>query len=96
MSCWEHFDEFMYCQTFGGSFTGYYRYGEMQSCKEQLSAWMFCMRTRMQEENSKQVQIRDFWAARDEERKKKYGSSEDIWEVRETAVKKAFWRPHPD
>jgi hypothetical protein len=96
MSCVEAFDELLYCQNAWAKVNNTYQYGEWRSCGEEWAAWKFCMRVRMLAEKDKQPQIRDFYATRLAERKKKFGSSEDVWEARDTAVEKAFWKHHDD
>lgn len=92
MSCREAFDELWNCQMLGGKFNDIYRYGTFQPCGEQFSALTFCMRVRLQSDEHKQPQIRDFYAARQAARQAQWGSSEDVWAPRETAVEKAFWK----
>ncbi|CAK3977675.1 Hypothetical predicted protein [Lecanosticta acicola] len=97
MSCRAQFDQAFYCQSLGGKFNDVYRYGHLRSCSEQWGAFWFCMRTRTLPEKEKEEQIRDYYKARDERRKKEGGSSEDIWELRKTAVPRAFWKdPNAD
>lgn len=50
------------------------------------------MRTRQLPDKEKAVQIRDHYIHRDEERRKKFGNSEDVWEMRTVAVDRAFER----
>lgn len=92
MSCRQQFDQAFYCQSLGGKFNDIYRYGHLQSCSEQWGAFWFCMRTRTLPERQKAEAIKSFYKDRDEKRKKEWGSSEDVWEIRKVAVDKAFWR----
>lgn len=50
------------------------------------------MRYRTLPDKDKEGPIRDFYAARDERRRKEFGSSESVWEIREKAVERAFWK----
>lgn len=90
MSCRQQFDQAFYCQSLGGKFNDIYRYGHLKSCSEQWGAFWFCMRVRTLPDHEKEEQIRDFYAKRDERRRKEFGSSEDVWEIRRTAVTSAF------
>ena len=90
MSCRQAFDQAYYCQSLGGKFNDIYRYGAMQSCSEQWGAFWFCMRTRTQPQKEREIQIKDYYAARDERRRKEFGSSESVWEIRHKAVQTAF------
>lgn len=92
MSCRAAFDQAFYCQSVGGKFNDIYRYGQLRQCSEQWSAFWFCMRTRTLPEKEKAVLIRDHYMKRDEERQKLGGNSEDVWELRKTAVTRAFER----
>lgn len=92
MSCRQAFDQAFYCQSLGGKFNDLYRYGALQSCSEQWEAFWFCMRVKSQGDDEKQRAIAEYYRAREEKKKKEKGSSEDVWEIRMTPVKKAFWR----
>lgn len=92
MSCRAAFDQAFYCQSVGGKFNDIYRYGQLRQCSEQWAAFWFCMRTRTLPDKQKAVHIQDHYKKRDEERRKKYGSSEDVWEIRKTPVTRAFER----
>ncbi|EME47411.1 hypothetical protein DOTSEDRAFT_85904 [Dothistroma septosporum NZE10] len=97
MSCRQQFDQAFYCQSLGGKFNDIYRYGHLKSCSEQWGAFWFCMRTRTLPEREKEEAVKEFYRNRDEKRRDDFGSSEDVWRIREIAVKKAFWRdPHAD
>jgi hypothetical protein len=96
MSCVEAFDELLYCQNAWSKVNNVYQHGQWRSCSEEWAAWKFCMRVRMLAEKDKQPQIRDYYANRLAERKKQFGSSEDVWEARDTAVEKAFWKHHDE
>lgn len=90
MSCRQAFDQAFYCQSLGGKFNDIYRYGALQSCSEQWGAFWFCMRTKSLSEKERGRQIADYYAAREERKRKEFGSSEDVWEIRTRAVEKAF------
>lgn len=90
MSCRQQFDQAFYCQSLGGKFNDIYRYGHLRSCSEQWGAFWFCMRTRTLPEKEKAEQIKEFYASREKRKKEEFGSSEDIWEIRKTAVTRAF------
>lgn len=92
MSCRQQFDQAFYCQSLGGKFNDIYRYGKLNSCSEQWGAFWFCMRIRTLPEEQKAKEIKQFYKERDERRKKEWGSSEDVWEVRKVAVDRAFWK----
>lgn len=92
MSCRAAFDQAFYCQSVGGKFNDIYRYGQLRQCSEQWSAFWFCMRIRTLPDHQKAPQIRDHYMKRDEERRKNFGNSEDVWEIRKTAVTRAFER----
>ncbi|KAK5172511.1 uncharacterized protein LTR77_002631 [Saxophila tyrrhenica] len=92
MSCRQAFDQAFYCQSLGGKFNDIYRYGHLQDCSEQWGAFWFCMRTRTLSGPEKEMQIREHYKQRDERKRGEFGSSEDVWEIREKPVLKAFWR----
>nr|POF17580.1 early meiotic induction protein 1 [Quercus suber] len=92
MSCRDAFDQAFYCQSFGGKFNDVYRYGAVKECSEHWGAFWFCMRIRTLPGKDKEEQIADFYRTRDEKRKRLWGSSEDVWDLRDKAVEKAFWR----
>lgn len=92
MSCRQQFDQAFYCQSLGGKFNDIYRYGHLKNCSEQWGAFWFCMRTRTLPEREKEEAVKEFYRSRDERRREEFGSSEDVWRIREVAVKKAFWR----
>lgn len=50
------------------------------------------MRVKSQGDEEKERAISEYYREREERKKKEKGSSEDIWEIRMTPVKKAFWR----
>lgn len=50
------------------------------------------MRTRTMAPKDKEELVKGFYRDRDEKRKRQYGSSEDIWDLRTKAVERAFWR----
>lgn len=92
MSCRQAFDQAFYCQSFGGKFNDVYRYGGLQSCNEQWDAFWFCMRTRTLPSAEKEGQVREYYKKRDERRRERFGSSEDVWQVRTKSVERAFWK----
>jgi hypothetical protein len=92
MSCRQAFDQAFYCQSLGGKFNDIYRYGHLHSCSEQWGAFWFCMRTRTLPAPERERQIREHYASREERKRKEFGSSEDVWEIREKPVTKAFWK----
>ena len=92
MSCRQAFDQAFYCQSLGGKFNDIYRYGQLQSCSEQWNAFWFCMRTRTLPTPERERRTRDHYARRIEAKMKEFGSSEDVWEIRHTAVPRAFWK----
>lgn len=96
MSCRQAFDQAFYCQSAGGKFNDIYRYGYLKDCSEQWGAFWFCMRTRTLPDKDKEGMVSDYYAERDARRRKEFGSSEDVWELREKAVERAFWRDPND
>lgn len=92
MSCRQAFDQAFYCQSLGGKFNDIYRFGKLQPCSEQWGAFWFCMRTRTFPGKEKEEQIAEYYRDREERWKKQWGSSEDVWEIREKGVERAFWR----
>lgn len=92
LSCRQLFDQAFYCQSLGGKFNDIYRYGQLQSCSEHWSAFWFCMRIRTLESAERERQVVDFYRERDQRRREEWGSSEDVWGLRERRVGKAFWR----
>ena len=92
MSCRQAFDQAFYCQSLGGKFNDIYRFGHLQSCSEQWNAFWFCMRNRTLPMENKEEVIASWYEDRERRRKREFGSSEDVWGLREVAVQKAFWR----
>jgi hypothetical protein len=92
MSCRQAFDQAFYCQSLGGKFNDIYRFGHVQPCSEQWGAFWFCMRTRTLPAPERERQIRDYYAGREARKLKEFGSSEDVWEIRDKPVTKAFWK----
>lgn len=92
MNCRQQFDQAFYCQSLGGKFNDIYRYGEFRSCSEQWNAFWFCMRTRTLGDDAKAAQTMDYYRDRDLKRRKQFGSSEDVWDIRTRSVKRAFWK----
>ena len=92
MSCRQAFDQAFYCQSLGGKFNDIYRFGHIQSCSEQWGAFWFCMRTKSLPKDEKERQIREHYATREERKRKEFGSSENVWEIRDKPVMKAFWK----
>lgn len=92
MSCRQAFDQAFYCQSLGGKFNDIYRFGSLQSCSEQWGAFWFCMRTKSLPPEERERQIRDYYAAREERKRKEFGSSEKVWDIRDKAVERAFWK----
>ena len=90
MSCRQAFDQAFYCQSLGGKFNDIYRFGAIQSCSEQWGAFWFCMRTKSLPKEEKEKQIRDYYAAREARKEKVFGSSENVWDIREKPVESAF------
>lgn len=90
MSCRQAFDQAFYCQSLGGKFNDIYRFGHLKDCSEQWGAFWFCMRNRTLPAKDKEGQIREYYRARDERKRKEFGSSEDIWKIREKALTSAF------
>ncbi|SMQ54581.1 unnamed protein product [Zymoseptoria tritici ST99CH_3D1] len=95
MSCRAAFDQAFYCQSIGGKFNDIYRYGHLRQCSEQWGAFWFCMRTRTLPAHEKEKAISEHYAMRDVERKK-VANSEDVWELRTSAVERAFARDYDD
>lgn len=89
MSCSAAFDRAFYCQSPGGQFTNVYRHGGLKDCAENWSEFWFCMKIRGQREETKQRNIRKFYAEKDA-KYKGMPSSEDVWEKRSVMVEKAF------
>lgn len=50
------------------------------------------MRTRTLDAKSKEESIRQYYEEREERKKKAGGSSEDVWQIRERPVERAFWK----
>ena len=50
------------------------------------------MRTKSYSPAEKERQISEHYKDRDERKRKEFGSSEDVWEVRTKAVERAFQR----
>ena len=92
MSCRQAFDQAYYCQSLGGKFNDVYRFGTLRACSEQWGAFWFCMRTRTSPAREREAQIAEYYRDREERKKKQMGSSEDVWQLREVAVTRAFWR----
>lgn len=92
MSCRQAFDQAYYCQSLGGKFKDIYRFGALQSCSEQWGAFWFCMRTKSLSPQERERQIREHYAEREGRRRKAFGNSEDVWELRTKAVTHAFQR----
>lgn len=92
MSCRQAFDQAFYCQSLGGKFNDIYRYGSLQSCSEQWGAFWLCMRVRTNGKDERERQITEYYREREERRRKEWGSSESVWEVRTEPVRRAFWR----
>ena len=92
MSCRQAFDQAFYCQSLGGKFNDIYRFGHLRDCSEQWGAFWFCMRTRTLPDQDKQGMIAEYYAGRDEKRRREVGNSESVWDLREKAVVKAFWK----
>ncbi|GAB7366080.1 hypothetical protein MBLNU230_g7645t1 [Neophaeotheca triangularis] len=92
LSCRQLFDQAFYCQSLGGKFNDIYRFGTLQACNEHWSAFWFCMRARSLDKGERERQVVEFYRDRDERRRKQWGSSEDVWPLRERMVERAFWR----
>jgi len=92
MNCRQAFDQAFYCQSLGGKFNDIYRFGHLKDCNEQWGAFWFCMRHRTLSAKDREPQIRDYYEERDERRRREFGSSEDVWEIREKPVERAFWK----
>lgn len=92
MSCRQAFDQAYYCQSLGGKFKDIYRFGAIQSCSEQWGAFWFCMRTRAYGPEEKERQVVEHYREREERKRKQFGSSEDVWQLRTKAVERAFQR----
>ncbi|KAK4952906.1 hypothetical protein LTR66_013696 [Elasticomyces elasticus] len=94
MSCRQAFDAAFYCQSLGGKFNDIYRYGALRSCGEHWGDFWFCMRSRNypKSEAERQEMIRAHYRERDWKRYRRGPSSEDVWEMRDVPVQRAFWR----
>lgn len=92
MNCRQQFDQAFYCQSLGGKFNDIYRYGHFKDCSENWGAFWFCMRNRTLGEDEKARQTMEYYRERDAKRRKEHGSSEDVWDIRERSVQKAFWK----
>lgn len=92
MSCRAAFDQAFYCQSLGGKFNDIYRYGSVQSCSEQWGAFWFCMRTKSLPKEEREGLIREHYAGREERKRREFGSSESVWQLRTRAVESAFGR----
>ncbi|KAI1961105.1 hypothetical protein LOZ58_003593 [Ophidiomyces ophidiicola] len=89
MSCRMAFDYAFFCQSFGGQWVNYYRYGELKDCSQHWSDFWFCMRTKSYSEADKAKMIVDH--NRKKATKWKTGpNSEDVWDIRTEPVRGAF------
>lgn len=89
MSCRDAFDYAFFCQSFGGQFVNWYRYGELRSCSEHWDNFWTCMRTRTRPDDERKRVIRDHY--RRKVAKYKSGpSSEDVWDLRMEPARNAF------
>ncbi|EAS37130.3 uncharacterized protein CIMG_02484 [Coccidioides immitis RS] len=89
MSCRTAFDYAFFCQSFGGQWVNYYRYGELRDCSQHWSDFWFCMRTKSYSEEDRAKMIMDH--QRKKAAKWKTGpTSEDVWDIRTEPVKGAF------
>lgn len=89
MSCRNAFDYAFFCQSFGGQWVNYYRFGELRDCSEHWSDFWFCMRTKSYSEEQRARMIAD----RNRKKAIKWKtrpSSEDVWEIRTEPVRGAF------
>lgn len=50
------------------------------------------MRVKAYPDHEKEPKIAEYYAAREGRKKGAFGSSEDVWALREKPVLKAFWR----
>ena len=89
MSCRSAFDYAFFCQSFGGQFVNYYRYGELRSCNEHWNNFWTCMKARAYSDEERRKVIRNL--NREKTIKYRTGpSSEDVWSLRTEPVKDAF------
>lgn len=89
MSCRSAFDYAFFCQSFGGQFVNWYRYGELRSCSEHWDNFWMCMKTRTHPDEERKRAIRSHY--RKKASKYKTGpSSEDVWDLRMEPVRNAF------
>lgn len=89
MSCRTAFDYAFFCQSFGGQFVNYYRYGELRSCNEHWNNFWTCMKVRSYSDEERRKVIRDL--NRRKAIKYKTGpSSEDVWDLRTEPAENAF------
>lgn len=89
MSCRDAFDRAFYCNSLGGQFTNVYRYGGTRDCKPNWNEFWFCMKLKSQDEDSRRRKIRAWYI--EKEAKVKMGpNSEDIWDLRESPLERAF------
>ncbi|KAL9011770.1 MAG: hypothetical protein Q9173_003417 [Seirophora scorigena] len=91
MSCRSAFDSAFYCQSLGGQFNNFYRYGKLRDCRGEWSQFWFCMRANKSflDDQERENRIRHHYKKR--EMKYKVGSSsEEVWEPRTRMVDSAF------
>ncbi|WEW61806.1 hypothetical protein PRK78_007302 [Emydomyces testavorans] len=89
MSCRSAFDYAFFCQSLGGQWVNYYRYGELRDCSQHWSDFWFCMRSKSYSEADRAKMIADRY--RKKAVKWKTGpSSEDVWDIRTEPVRGAF------
>ena len=50
------------------------------------------MRIRTLPGTEQEEKVKEYYRGRDEKRKKEWGSSEEVWDIRSKPVERAFWR----
>ncbi|CUM62698.1 uncharacterized protein PRCAT00000254001 [Priceomyces carsonii] len=101
LSVFSALDELIGCFSLGGQLKSYYRYGSYDNCARQREKFWFAVKNgalyqldtdvgKLSEaEINKRKKIQDFYKRRLIEDKAK-GSSEDVWDIRQTLLNRPF------
>ncbi|EEP78380.1 conserved hypothetical protein [Uncinocarpus reesii 1704] len=89
MSCRDAFDYAFFCQSFGGQWVNYYRFGELRDCSQHWSDFWFCMRTKSYSSEDRARMVVDY-NRKKASRWKTGPTSQDVWDIRTEPVKGAF------
>ena len=81
MSCLNAFDDLFQCYSVVGQFRHIYRYGEIDYCSNQSDKFKFCLKNRINSEDTQKRNIQLYYKEKMMERQQE-GSSEDIWKLR--------------